>query len=130
MDWKEKRKLMDNALKEQFVPKLKQVGFKGSYPQFRRFNNKSIDIIGIQFSQWGAQFYLEIAKAPSDGITLLDGKHFAPKTVKHYHTGNRFRIGDLPFDYDNEDINKIAQKAIDSLVEGENWWIDKEKEIE
>lgn len=95
--WKEKRELMDQALKELFVPKLRLLGFKGSYPHFRRYNENSIDIIGIQFSQWGASFYIEITKAPASGVIYPQGKHYPPKTIKFYQAKNRIRIGNNPF---------------------------------
>lgn len=46
-------------------------------------------------------------------ITQLIRKHFAPNIVMYYHTENRIRIGCVPFDYGNEDFEKIAKKAID-----------------
>ena len=85
MDWKEKRKQIDKELKAKVVPILRQKGFKGTYPHFRRITEKKIDILAFQFSQWGPQFYVEIAVAPSNGVNLLDGKHIPPDIVKHNH---------------------------------------------
>jgi hypothetical protein len=122
MEWKEKRELIDKELKTKFVPELRAKGFKGSYPHFRRLRDKLIDILGIQFSQWSPLFYIEIAISPEEGITLLDGQHFPPKTVKHYHTGKRMRIGKGAFDFEHKSAEEIVERAIHSLPEAEEWW--------
>jgi len=123
MEWKEKRKLIDKELKAKVVPILKQKGFKGTYPHFRRITEKKIDILAFLFGQWGPQFYVEIAVAPSKGVTLLNRKHFPPEIVKHNHCGHRRRIGDNPFDFENEQFDVVADKVIASSNEGEEWWI-------
>jgi hypothetical protein len=122
MDWKEKRKQMDKDIKAKIVPLLRDKGFKGSFPHFRRIHEKAIDVLSFQFSQWGPQFYVEIASAPATGVTLLDGTHFPPEIVKHNHCGDRTRIGNAPFDMEREDNQKIIEKIIKSLPEGEAWW--------
>jgi hypothetical protein len=43
------RESMEKALKETFVLDLKKIGFKGSFPHFRRATNDSIDLLTIQF---------------------------------------------------------------------------------
>ena len=113
---------MDAVLKAEIVPLLKSKGFKGSYPHFRRISSDQIDVIGFQFSQWGPQFYLEVAVAPLDGVTLNDGKHFPPETLKHYHCWPRRRIGEDPFDFENGNFGETAQKVVDAISEGEDWW--------
>jgi hypothetical protein len=123
MDWKEKRKQIDKELKTKVVPILRQKGFTGTYPHFRRITEKKIDVLAFQFSQWGPQFYVEIAVASSKGVTLLDGKHFPPDIIKHNHCGQRARIGDNPFDFENEQFDLVVDKVITSLTEGEEWWI-------
>ena len=70
----------------------------------------------------GDRNYIEIAVAPSTGVTLLDGKHFPPDKIKHNHCGVRARIGDDPFDFENEQFDVVAEKVITSLAEGEQWW--------
>ncbi len=123
MEWKDKRKEIDKELKSTVVPVLRHMGFIGTYPHFRRKTEEKIDILAFQFSQWGPQFYVEIAIAPKGGVTLLDGQHFPPDTIKHNHCGLRTRIGHNPFDFENEGFKEIAIKVIESLTEGEDWWI-------
>src|SRR3989344_4969161 len=121
MDWKQKREKMDKELKEKIVPLIKGSGFKGSYPHFRKLNVNVIEIIGFQFSQWGPQFYIEVGIAPNKGITVFGGKYISPEKIKHYHTANRIRVGQSPFDYENEDFEKVIHQADDALNEAQKW---------
>ena len=45
------KRLKHSALKELYVPELRQIGFNVSYPHFRIFNDKLIYILGIMYSQ-------------------------------------------------------------------------------
>jgi hypothetical protein len=122
MDWKEKRKKMDDELKSKVVPFLRAKSFKGSLPHFKRKFSNKIDILGFQFSQWGPQFYIEIATAPADGITLLNGNHFPADKIKYYQCNKRTRIGDQPFDFENENFEEVADRVLKFLREAEEWW--------
>lgn len=122
MNWKEVRKRMDAALKAEVVPLLKSMNFKGSYPHFRRTDSDRIDVIGFQFSQWGPQFYVEVAVAPLDGVTLSDGRHFPPEKVKYYQCWPRHRVGENPFNFENGNIEDAARRVKDALSEAEDWW--------
>lgn len=122
MKWKELRTSINRELKSKLVPILRARGFTGSYPHFRRFRDEVIDVLGIQFSQWAPQFYIEIALATKDGVTLANGTHFPPKSVKHYHTGNRKRVGKASFNYEHDSPKQIVEQAIRCLDEAEVWW--------
>ena len=124
MTWKELRKNMDVALKDKVVPLLRKTGFKGSFPHFRRISDKKIDVLGFQFSQWGPQFYIEIAVCPTEGETLLDGRHFPPEKIKHYQCGKRIRVGAQPFDFERDDFIKVAEEAALCLEDAELWWAE------
>jgi Domain of unknown function (DUF4304) len=122
MEWKEQRKEMDDAIKGLIIPVLREKGFKGSYPHLRRPNNNKIDVIGFQFSQWGPQLYVEIGTCPASGMTFLDGSHYPPEKIKYYQCGKRIRIGDQPFDFENNDCKEITSKMLAALSEADNWW--------
>jgi len=70
------RDKMIAALKEHVIPVLRERGFKGSFPHFRRLSRRFIHILSFQFSSWGGGFVVEAAACPDTGITLLDGRHF------------------------------------------------------
>ncbi len=126
-DWKIKRKAIDSALKSGAVVLLRELGFKGTYPHFRRFLTERIDTIGFQFSQWGPQLYVELGVADPDGFTLLDGTRFLPKALKYYECPARRRIGENPFDFETQTTELVAERvraAIDTArLEWETMWL-------
>ena len=126
-DWKLKRKSMDSALKSGAVALLREFGFKGTYPHFRRFFTERIDTIGFQFSQWGPQLYVELGVADPDGFTLLDGTRFPAKTLKYYECPARKRIGENPFDFEVQASDLVADRVRASIdaaqLEWETMWL-------
>ncbi len=121
-DWKLKRQEMDGALKRYAVPLLREIGFKGSYPHYRRLLPERVDTIGFQFSQWGPQFYIEIGVADSNGFALPDGTYYAARTLKYYQCPVRVRIGKLPFDFAKLPVELIADAARNSIDEAKTEW--------
>jgi len=119
---------MDLALKSQFVPVLRKRGFKGRYPHFTRITEGKVDILGIQFSQWGDQFYLEIGIGPREGVNLSSGKLIEGDKLKHYHIVERRRVGDLSYDYSNIDPVDVANKVIRCIESIEEWFADSNRE--
>ena len=113
---------MDAALKARFVPELRNAGFSGSYPHFRRVGQKYIEIIGIQFSQWGAQFYVELGLGSKSGELIMDGILVPPNKLKHYHAGKRQRVGALPFDYASASVESVAASATATLDQIDKWF--------
>jgi len=77
---KERDKMVE-ALKKSVVPKLKEMGFKGSFPHFRRANETAIHLLTFQFDKWGGGFVIEIAQCPIIGITTHWGEQIAPNKV-------------------------------------------------
>lgn len=117
-----RREMMDSALKSEFSPLLREHGFKGSYPHFTRVTKEKVDILGIQFSQWGEQFYLEVGIGPKEGVTLSSGRLVEGKKLKHYHVVERRRVGDLPYDYSKNDPVGVAKKVVQVIEEIESWY--------
>jgi hypothetical protein len=122
---------MEAELKSVVVPKLHASGFKGSYPHFRRFAASGIHLLTFQHDKWGGGFVIEIACAPSAGITTYWGKAIAPGKVTAWdiHPEGRRRIKpsegtgtDSWFRYDQEDFNQCAKQALDALPRAEAWW--------
>ena len=79
------REAMDAALKELVVPVLREKGFKGSLPHFRRVKPDAIDLITFQFDKWGGGFVVEISKCPPDGFTMAWGERISPSKVTAHH---------------------------------------------
>jgi hypothetical protein len=130
---KQKRESIDKALKEFTVPFLREQGFKGSLPHFRRMQSDRINLLTFQHSKYGSKFVVEIANCPVDGITTSWGEHIEPDKCKPMHIRRRYRLGrqkyntDYWFDYGNKklfsDVYKnCAKEVIKLLSEAEEWW--------
>lgn len=87
------RKKMDYALKSIVIPYLREQGFKGSLPHFRRMNESNIDLITFQFSRWGGSFVVELTSCSLEGVTTYWGEHIPPKKVTAHDINNRYRLG-------------------------------------
>jgi hypothetical protein len=111
---------MDVALKATLVPKLRSLGFKGTYPHFRREGQRHIELVGVQFSQWGAQFYVEAGVAEKVAVTVGNAS-IPPNRLKYYHGWPRRRFGELPYDYEAEPISVVAAKVVDILEDVATW---------
>ena len=88
----EARDKMIAALKEIVVPTLRDMGFRGSFPHFRRQRDEQIDILAFQFSQWGGSFVVEIAHCPAAGYTLHTGETIAPDKARVHLQHYRSRL--------------------------------------
>jgi len=133
MDRKEKRQEIDKALKEIVVPFLREKGFKGSMPHFRRQQSDRINLLTFQHSLYDTKFVIEIANCPVDGVTTSWEKQIHKNKVTAHDIGCRMRLGsekhntDYWFDYGKKSLfsntfNKIAKEIIELWDEAENWW--------
>ena len=131
---------MNEALKSVVVPQLRQKGFKGSLPHFRRVGETRTDLLSFQFDRHGGGFVLEISKCPPDGITTAWGKHIPANKVSAWdmHLDERLRLKPGPggstndwFRYDKKPLlspgsvyEKIARSVLPFLEEAEKWWAE------
>ena len=126
-----KRDEMVLSLKEQFVPALRERGFKGSLPHFRRPMKDRIDLLTIQFDKWGGGFVIEISNCAPEGITTPWGLHIPPNRVRAWDSLNdRPRLGSsrpgedghwFRFD-DGTPTDEVARSAVSYLREADLWW--------
>lgn len=89
----EERNCMEQAIKDIVVPILKNSGFKGSFPHFRRACPQRIDLLSFQFYSSGGSFVVEIATAPLEGVTTNWGKHIPPNKLNVTWVSKRLRLG-------------------------------------
>jgi hypothetical protein len=122
---------MISSLKRIVIPSLRDRGFKGSFPHFRRISDKKIDLLTFQFDKYGGGFIIEIAVCSSEGHTHYWGEKVPPNKVNAYdlHPKNRLRIGDKDdwFRYDKRVFfgniyDKVANKVFKSLSDADNYW--------
>ncbi|EGT3625632.1 DUF4304 domain-containing protein [Morganella morganii] len=136
------RKSMEKALKEIFVLDLKSIGFKGSFPHFRRITDNSIDLLTFQFYSSGGSFVIEIAQCSAEGFRNASGALTPPDKVQVKHVWPRLRLGAKPDEgvndhwfkfgepnyepqknYPSEHYKAIAETAVCYLSsQAENWW--------
>jgi hypothetical protein len=126
------------ALKEIVVPTLREQGFTGSFPHFRRSLDDRIDLLSFQFDKWGGGFLIEISKCATSGITTYWGEKIPTKKVRAIdnHPDRRHRIKpskggsrddwfrfdqDTPFKSPGS-YNQVATSVLPYLEEAEDWW--------
>jgi hypothetical protein len=130
------REMMDNALKKAVVPFLREEGFKGSLPHFRRKNETNIDLITFQFNRWGGSFVIELATCPIEGVTTHWGEQIPPNKVTAHDVNKRYRLGAKSKDEDGkwfdfetarteEDFEKLANNVVKLLYISDRSWITK-----
>lgn len=66
------RSQMIKALQEVVVPHIREHGFKGSFPHFRRHSSDHIDIITFQFDRHGGGFVIELGQCKLDEHGVID----------------------------------------------------------
>ena len=114
---------MDQALKSAFVPCLRELGFRGTYPHFRREGPTHIEVVGVQFSQWGGQFYIEVGLGDKAGESLPLAGFVPAGKLKHYHVWPRERIGANPFDYEATPVPEVAKQAVAAVAKIDAWFL-------
>jgi hypothetical protein len=75
------REEMDAALKQVVVPGLRELGYAGSMPHFRRIT-ECVDLLTIQFDRYGGGFVIEAGRASKEGITTPSGKFISAAKLK------------------------------------------------
>ncbi len=82
------------SIKEIVVPQMRERGFRGSFPHFRRRTDRQIDLLTFQFDRNGGGFVIEISRCPPGGITTSWGKEIPPAkvTAQDLHPDERQRL--------------------------------------
>ncbi len=85
------------SLKEIVVPELRERGFRGSFPHFRRPTDRQIELLSFQFDKNGGGFVIVISRCPPGGITTSWGKEIPPGKVTAHdlHPDERQRLQPL-----------------------------------
>lgn len=89
------RMALETALREVVVPDLRERGFKGSFPHFRRILDTRIDLLTFQFYSSGGSFVVEISQCGPEGVSH-SWKDVPPGKVTAWDMGRRLRLGSDP----------------------------------
>ena len=76
---------MVGALKTRFVPALRERGFAGSFPHFRRRLPERVDYLTVQFYSAGGSFVVEVGRTGPDGFTDGPWKHLPVDKINVGH---------------------------------------------
>jgi hypothetical protein len=120
------------TLKIIVIPVLRNFGFRGSFPHFRRITDNRIDLLTFQFSRWGGEFVVEIATSPSTGVRMYWGEEIPPNKVTAHHISKRHRLGaktaniDYWFKFNDmtaeDEYVSVAKEVLSHLPDAEIWW--------
>jgi hypothetical protein len=138
------REKMLVAIKERVVPALRDLGFRGSFPHFRRIGSTQMDLLSFQFYSSGGRFVVEIAKCPPGGIVAGWGKEIPPSKLNVTYFRERFRLGSDPstgevdhwyefgkrsYEAGHQEVKadafyrQVAEKVVSDLVtQAVPWW--------
>lgn len=98
---------MTAALKRRCVPRLRSMGFKGSFPHFYRDDQGFVCLVNVQFSTSGTAFCINLGFAdPARRNVVSHCRHLDPRALKlamtggliegNIYTSGRWRIGSQP----------------------------------
>jgi hypothetical protein len=114
------RAAMIAELKRVVVPVLRELGYAGTFPHFRRAGGKRVALLSFQFSSWGGKFCVEVGTFPADGYER-GGEVIPPDRVRIRDLVRSTRIGpedadgDRWFDFGGGDYPSVAEAVIPYL---------------
>lgn len=101
-------------LKTNLVPVLRDMGFRGSFPHFRRHRDNRNELLTIQFDKHGTgKFVIELGVVQFGDFTTYFGKTIGPSKLTAHDLGERVRLGAEPngdhwFDIATEPLEQIV----------------------
>lgn len=95
------RAKMQRAIKHFVVPQVRALGFKGSFPHFKRRAHEEHQMLMIFFNKYGGSFYVEAGRISDQRFRELqqhwantgDSLHESSLTVGHCQHDHRCRLG-------------------------------------
>ena len=128
----DRRPEVERALTARVVPLLRERGFTGSLPHFRRRLATKTDLVTFQFDRHGGGFVLEVAEGPSTEFVTSWGKVIPASRLTAYDINppkrKRLRPGpggapDAWFRYDRDlSPDAVAIQVISFLGQLDEWW--------
>ena len=129
------RKQMDKELKAHCVPFLRELGFKGSFPNLYRDSNGFISLINFQYFSSGGSLCLNLGYAdPTNKLTVSQTREQVRLGSKNLVGDNWFSFGKTSYgEYRGDPIppNELVAR-INMLIENqaEPWWKSKKEQSE
>jgi hypothetical protein len=127
------RKMLE-ALESLAGPVLRERGFVGRFPVFRRTQNGELHILELQFSVYGPAFRLNLGVCSAKGITTKWGEFVPADKVTTGHDVERTYFLDPRnitegkskehwFGFSEGNVKQIAQDFLKNLEIAETWFL-------
>ena len=87
------RKQMEIELKKHCIPILRELGFKGSFPDLYRDENDFVSLINFQFYSSGGSFCINISYADAARDNIYFQKRNRNKKTQSVSNYRTFQIG-------------------------------------
>jgi len=133
------RNEMIKSLNRIFIPELRKLKFKGSFPHFRKTENEITNLLTFQFDRDGGGFVIELANHKGkeyetywkeiielNKLTahdLNDRKRIYPNSENEEHGKNSwFRYDKKSFLSIGNKFDKIAKRAVERIPLMEKYW--------
>ena len=120
---------MNQALREFVMPELKSLGFKGSFPHFRRLRGEVTEMLAFQFNKYGGSFTIEAATLSAQEASAHWKADLSVNKATVYDASNRIRLHssqpDKWFGFTGEsDLKHVAQAALHVIEnDGLSFWL-------
>lgn len=89
------REKMNGALKALVIPKLRELGFSGRFPHFRRVRQDRADLLVFQFNSAGGSFVVEIASLTAQEVADHWRADLTLENATAYDVHIRNRLGSV-----------------------------------
>ena len=88
------KELMRSAIREHTIPRLRERGFTGKYPHFRREMEHGIELVSFQTNAWGGSFTVEVSAVfpGSPDSNFAQGCDKSPEAMTVFDTNRRHRL--------------------------------------
>ncbi len=130
------RNKMIKSLKEIVIPEIRNRGFKGSFPHFRKTEGGKTNLLTFQFDRNGGGFIIELANWSKSEFKTHWGKIIPLKELTAHDLNERQRIypnllterngTDSWFRYgkpkSKKNYDKLAQKVVERMPVMEQYW--------
>lgn len=133
------RDAVQRALQEILVPALRERGFKGMLPHFRRLGTGQAQLLTVQFNKWGGSFIIELGRAQRLPYRSRSGRVMTAGQLRAWdldledrvrlHAGATprrevwfsFKPG-LAWWRNADRFQRAARQALAKLPEADAWW--------
>lgn len=122
---------MKAALKDEVVPYLKSLGFKGAMPDFYRPNGDHTECLQFYFKRdrEDNRFFVQAGRASNRGVdwhrpvqhVIPPGKVHVTQLTGAIRLGAKARSSDHWFDFSNAPVEEVAKEVL-SLLKSNDYW--------